>query len=81
MIISVGCVFVVGGVDELIEDYFKFVIWYVLFLEEGRKMLFDVGIVLVDCLVEVMDDIIIVGFGFNVVVVEMYEDCIVGFVN
>jgi ABC-2 type transport system ATP-binding protein len=80
-IISAGRVLAVGGVDELIEDHSKFAIWHVSPLEEGRKMLLDAGIALVDRPAEVMDDTIIAGLGSNAVVAEMHEDRISGLVN
>ncbi|MBE7682408.1 ABC transporter ATP-binding protein [Paenibacillus sp. P13VS] len=80
-IISAGRVLAVGGVDELIEDHSKFAIWHVSPLEEGRKMLLDAGIALVDRPAEVMDDTIIAGLGSNAVVAEMHEDRIAGLVN
>ncbi|MCM3207788.1 ABC transporter ATP-binding protein [Paenibacillus illinoisensis] len=80
-IISAGRVLAVGGVDELIEDHSKFAIWHVSPLEEGRKMLLDAGIALVDRPAEVMDDTIIAGLGSNAVVAEMHEDRIADLVN
>ncbi|MFK0523107.1 ABC transporter ATP-binding protein [Paenibacillus illinoisensis] len=80
-IISAGRVLAVGEVDELIEDHSKFAIWHVSPLEEGRKMLLDAGIALVDRPAEVMDDTIIAGLGSNAVVAEMHEDRIAGLVN
>ncbi|PAF28712.1 ABC transporter ATP-binding protein [Paenibacillus sp. 7516] len=80
-IISAGRVLAVGGVDELIEDHSKFAIWHVSPLEEGRKMLLDAGVALVDRPAEVMDDTIIAGLGPNAVVAEMHEDRIAGLVN
>lgn len=80
-IISAGRVLAVGGVDELIEDHSKYAIWHVSPLEEGRKMLLDAGIALVDRPAEVMDDTIIAGLGSNAVVAEMHEDRIAGLVN
>ncbi|WP_153979136.1 ABC transporter ATP-binding protein [Paenibacillus xylanilyticus] len=80
-IISAGRVLAVGGVDELIEDHSKFAIWHVSPLEEGRKMLLDAGIALVDRPAEVMDDTIIAGLGSNAVVAEMHEERIAGLVN
>ncbi|MCG7385931.1 ABC transporter ATP-binding protein [Paenibacillus sp. ACRRY] len=80
-IISAGRVLAVGGVDELIEDHSKFAIWHVSPLEEGRRMLLEAGIALVDRPAEVMDDTIIAGLGPNAVVAEMHEDRIAGLVN
>ncbi|WP_433707077.1 ABC transporter ATP-binding protein [Paenibacillus illinoisensis] len=80
-IISAGRVLAVGGVDELIDDHSKFAIWHVSPLEEGRKMLLDAGIALVDRPAEVMDDTIIAGLGSNAVVAEMHEDRIADLVN
>ncbi|MEO2207304.1 ABC transporter ATP-binding protein [Paenibacillus pabuli] len=80
-IISAGRVLAVGGVSELIEDHSKFAIWHVSPLEEGKRMLLDAGIALVDRPAEVMDDTIIAGLGPNAVVAEMHEDRIADLVN
>ncbi|RAW18315.1 ABC transporter ATP-binding protein [Paenibacillus taichungensis] len=73
-IISAGRVLAVGGVDELIEDHSKLAIWHVTPLEEGKKMLLDAGVSLVDRPADVMDDTIVAGLGPNAVVAEMHED-------
>ncbi|MFS0854989.1 ABC transporter ATP-binding protein [Paenibacillus taichungensis] len=73
-IISAGRVLAVGGVNELIEDHSKLAIWHVTPLEEGKKMLLDAGISLVDRPADVMDDTIVAGLGLNAVVAEMHED-------
>ncbi|MEC0127641.1 ABC transporter ATP-binding protein [Paenibacillus pabuli] len=73
-IISAGRVLAVGGVNELIEDHSKLAIWHVTPLEEGKKMLLDAGVSLVDRPADVMDDTIIAGLGPNAVVAEMHED-------
>jgi len=73
-IISAGRVLAVGGVNELIEDHSKLAIWHVAPLEEGKKMLLDAGISLVDRPADVMDDTIVAGLGPNAVVAEMHED-------
>ncbi|MFS0871212.1 ABC transporter ATP-binding protein [Paenibacillus xylanilyticus] len=80
-IISAGRVLAVGGVNELIEDHSKFAIWHVSPLDEGKSMLLDAGITLIDRPAEVMDDTIIAGLGPNAVVAEMHEDRIPGLVN
>lgn len=73
-IISAGRVLAVGGVNELIEDHSKLAIWHVTPLEEGKKMLLNAGISLVDRPADVMDDTIVAGLGPNAVVAEMHED-------
>ncbi|QOS79820.1 ABC transporter ATP-binding protein [Paenibacillus sp. JNUCC31] len=73
-IISAGRVLAVGGVNELIEDHSKLAIWHVTPLEEGKKMLLDAGVSLVDRPADVMDDTIVAGLGPNAVVAEMHED-------
>ncbi|WP_315793004.1 ABC transporter ATP-binding protein [Paenibacillus sp. BIC5C1] len=73
-IISAGRVLAVGGVDELIEDHSKLAIWHVTPLDEGKRMLLDAGISLVDRPADVMDDTIVAGLGLNAVVAEMHED-------
>jgi len=73
-IISAGRVLAVGGVNELIEDHSKLAIWHVTPLEEGKKMLLDAGVSLVDRPADVMDDTIVAGLGLNAVVAEMHED-------
>lgn len=73
-IISAGRVLAVGGVSELIEDHSKLAIWHVSPLEQGKKMLQDAGIALVDRPADVMDDTIVAGLGPNAVVAEMHED-------
>ncbi|MEK4056699.1 ABC transporter ATP-binding protein [Paenibacillus sp. FSL F4-0087] len=73
-IISAGQVLAVGGVNELIEDHSKLAIWHVTPLEEGKKMLLNAGISLVDRPADVMDDTIVAGLGLNAVVAEMHED-------
>ncbi|MGV2886656.1 MULTISPECIES: ABC transporter ATP-binding protein [Paenibacillus] len=73
-IISAGRVLAVGGVNELIEDHSKLAIWHVTPLEEGKKMLLNAGISLVDRPADVMDDTIVAGLGLNAVVAEMHED-------
>lgn len=73
-IISAGRVLAVGGVNELIEDHSKLAIWHVTPLEEGKKMLLNAGVSLVDRPADVMDDTIVAGLGLNAVVAEMHED-------
>lgn len=73
-IISAGRVLAVGGVNELIEDHSKLAIWHVTPLEEGKKMLLNAGISLVNRPADVMDDTIVAGLGPNAVVAEMHED-------
>ncbi|SDK64028.1 ABC-2 type transport system ATP-binding protein [Paenibacillus sp. OK060] len=73
-IISAGRVLAVGGVNELIEDHSKLAIWHVTPLEEGKKMLLNAGVSLVDRPADVMDDSIVAGLGPNAVVAEMHED-------
>ncbi|MGW7161575.1 ABC transporter ATP-binding protein [Paenibacillus taichungensis] len=73
-IISAGRVLAVGGVNELIEDHSKLAIWHVTPLEEGKKMLLNAGISLMDRPADVMDDTIVAGLGLNAVVAEMHED-------
>ncbi|SLJ90657.1 MULTISPECIES: ABC transporter ATP-binding protein [unclassified Paenibacillus] len=73
-IISAGRVLAVGGVNELIEDHSKLAIWHVTPLEEGKKMLLNAGVSLVDRPADVMDDTIVAGLGPNAVVAEMHED-------
>ncbi|WP_413372274.1 ABC transporter ATP-binding protein [Paenibacillus taichungensis] len=73
-IISAGRVLAVGSVSELIEDHSKLAIWHVTPLEEGKKMLLDAGVSLVDRPADVMDDTIVAGLGPNAVVAEMHED-------
>ncbi|SEL39236.1 ABC transporter ATP-binding protein [Paenibacillus sp. OK003] len=80
-IISAGRVLAVGGVNELIEDHSKLAIWHVTPLEEGKKMLLNAGISLVDRPADVMDDTIVAGLGPNAVVAEMHEERIAALVQ